>query len=312
MDEHNQEVIVETSDTEEELKQEKYKWTKDRIFMAIIFTFVILATIAIYIMIIIDKTFLFVIVKDYFLKPIYRLDVIYKVLIFFGFMILQVIVAPIPSEIILISCGILFRWWGIPIGIAGSMISAVIAYYISKRGGRSIIDASSKKVKFLDRTIVIFDDWIKRWGIWAIIFGRAVPFIAFDNISYAAGLAKIKDWYYHLATFIGCFPRTAFFSYMGIKVLGENSIEELINDPTLIQSAATRFNTIFFSVFGAFIFIFILMNIVYYVRERRKRMIIESKLDEQENNLITVEEPGSNTNVITTEKEIKNKEREEN
>jgi uncharacterized membrane protein YdjX (TVP38/TMEM64 family) len=277
MDNVKQEENTETETTIEEPKQDRYKWTKDRIFMAIIFTFVILATLAIYIMIIIDNTFLFVIVKDYFLKPLYRLHIAYKVLIFFGFMILQVIIAPIPSEIILISCGILFRWWGIPIGITGSMISAVIAFYVSKRGGRSIIDASSKKVKFLDQTIVIFDDWIKRWGIWAIIFGRAMPFIAFDNISYAAGLAKIKDWYYHLATFIGCFPRTAFFSYMGIKVLGENSIDELINDPSLIQDAASRFNTIFFSVFIAFIFIFILMNVIYFFREQKKSQLELSK-----------------------------------
>jgi uncharacterized membrane protein YdjX (TVP38/TMEM64 family) len=270
MDEIVQEEIAETVDAEEP-KKEKFKWTKDRIFLAIIFTIVVLFTFVIYGLVIWDKTFLFDLIANYFLIPIYQLHVAYKVLIFFGFMILQAIVAPIPSEVILTTGGILFRWWGIPVGVVGSMISAVLAFYISKRGGRSIVDATGEKIKFLDRAIVIFDEWIKRWGIWAILLGRALPFVAFDNISYAAGLAKIKDWYYHLATFIGCFPRTAFYSFIGIGILGEKTIEDLIADPSLIETAASRFNAIFFSLFGIFVFMFILSNVIYYLREKKKK-----------------------------------------
>jgi len=275
----NDEISLTKSRESQELER-KFKWTSDRIIFALMFSFIVIVTIILFILLLIDNTLLFRLITNYFLKPINQLHVTLKILIFFGFMILQSIIAPIPSELILTTGGILFHWWGIPIGVAGSMLSATISYYISKRGGRSIIDASGDKLKIIDRTVIIFDKWIERWGLWAIILSRAVPFIAFDNVSYAAGIAKIEDSHYLIATLIGSIPRTAFYCFMGIKLLGENSIEDLINNPTLIESTASQFNLIFYILFGIMIFAFVVTNTAAYCFERRKHRNGEDSTEE--------------------------------
>ncbi|MEA2071800.1 MAG: TVP38/TMEM64 family protein [Asgard group archaeon] len=261
----------ETNSTEDDKKP--FTWTKDKILLAVIFSIIMLISVGLLIMIFIDDEFLFLIVRDYFIRPIIFLPVWVRVLLFLLIMVVQSLFAPIPSEIILLSGGMIFGlWWGTLIGVVGSMLSAAITYYISKRGGRSIIDASGEKIKLIDRTIFIFDEWIKRWGLWAILLGRAIPMIMFDPVSYAAGLAKIKDKYYFLATFIGSIPRAIFYSFLGVKLLDNQPIEYILDlTPTEVNEVANQFNLIFFIIFGILVVIFILSNVLYYWRENRKK-----------------------------------------
>ncbi|MBD3190916.1 MAG: hypothetical protein GF308_09745 [Candidatus Heimdallarchaeota archaeon] len=251
----------------------KFSWSKDRIILAVIFVVIMGISIALLFLIIRDKTFLFNIVRDYFIAPTLSLSIVLRVLLFLGLMILQSLFAPIPSEIILLSGGMIFGLgWGTVIGIVGSMFSAAITYYLSKRGGRSIIDATSQKVKIIDRTIYIFDEWIRQWGLWAIILGRAIPMIMFDPISYAAGLVKIKDKHYFLATFIGTIPRAIFYAFLGVRLIGNQPPEYILQlTQEEVESMANQFNLIFFIIFGILVAMFALSNILYYLRERKKK-----------------------------------------
>ncbi|MHA1211619.1 MAG: hypothetical protein ACTSSH_04070, partial [Candidatus Heimdallarchaeota archaeon] len=63
----------EKTDEQEETKPKKFSWTKDRIVLAILFVIIMLVSIALLIMIIIDKTFIFTVVIDYFIAPIINL-----------------------------------------------------------------------------------------------------------------------------------------------------------------------------------------------------------------------------------------------
>lgn len=271
------EIDVDTTITPKELKDSEYnekrfKWTRDRIILAIIFVAIILVSIALLIMILIDNTLLFRLVRDYIIIPIVNLHIALQVLIFLGLMILQSLFPPIPSELVLVSGGILFGWaWGSVIGIVGSMFSAAVTFYIAKRGGRSLIDAAGKKSGIIDRTILIFDMWIKKWGMWAIIVGRAVPIIMFDPISYAAGLAKVKDGQYFLATLVGSIPRAIFYCWVGLGL----DVTEVGPD------VASQFNKYFFILFGVLIFMFILSNVIYYIRERRKEKLAKEEAEEE-------------------------------
>jgi len=260
----SKETEEKTDEQEEETKPKKFSWTKDRIVLAILFVIIMLVSIALLVMIIIDKTFIFTIVIDYFIAPIINLHPAVMALIFLCLMILQSLFAPIPSEIILLSGGMLFGlWWGMLLGLVGSMLSAAVTFYLSKRGGRSIIDAAGTKVKIIDRTILIFDRWIKSWGLWAIIVGRAVPVI---------GIANVKDGQYFLATFIGSIPRTIFYAFLGVQLIGNEPPSYLLTlSAEEFETMANQFNTIFFIIFGVLVFMFVLSNVLYYVIQNKKK-----------------------------------------
>ena len=59
------------------------------------------------------------------------------------------------------------------------------------------------------------DRWFARWGMYAVFVGRLVPGIAFDVISYAAGLTRMKFRNFIAATALGIFPQTFLYSYLG-------------------------------------------------------------------------------------------------
>ncbi|MCK5297835.1 MAG: TVP38/TMEM64 family protein [Candidatus Heimdallarchaeota archaeon] len=267
------EEVEEGKDPEiDDSESKKFQWTKDKIVLAIIFSIIILASIALLIVIIVDKEFLFLTVRNWFIAPIIGIHIAWQVLLFLALMILQSLFAPIPSELILLSGGMIFGWvWGTVIGVAGSMVSSVITFYLSKRGGRAIIDATGEKIGLLKRSILVFDIWIKRWGLWAILVGRAVPVIMFDPISYAAGLAKVKDWQYFLATFIGSIPRSIFYVFLGQQLLAGNPIEYILGlTPAEVDDVASKFNTYFFIIFGILVFMFLLSNVIYYLLKRKQ------------------------------------------
>ncbi|NHJ33270.1 MAG: VTT domain-containing protein [Asgard group archaeon] len=302
MDEYKiNEKVTKSEDTEAEKKEEKrFKWKKDQIILAIIFSLIVVVSIALLGIMIWDKNFLFELIRNWFIKPIVELPfgtytrVTLQILIFLCLMVLQSLLVPIPSELILLVGGILFGWWGILIGVIGSLFSAAVTYYLSKRGGRAIVDASGERVGIIKRTIYIFDIWIQRWGLWAILVGRAVPVIMFDPISYAAGLAKIKDWHYFLATFIGSIPRAVFYVFFGIQLLSEYTLEEILVLPAAdIDAVAGQFNTYFFIIFGVLVFMFILSNVIYYLRKRKEKMEAEEKKEGEE-----VEDNSQSTNEI--------------
>jgi uncharacterized membrane protein YdjX (TVP38/TMEM64 family) len=197
----------------------------------------------------------------------------WAVFVFLGLMVMQSLIAPIPSELVLLSGAMIFGFWGGTfLGLIGSMLSASITYYISNKGGRTILDATGEKMGIVNKTILIMDEWIESWGIWAIIVGRAVPFIMFDPISYAAGLSKIKAKPYYIATFIGSIPRGFFFSYLGVQLLGGRPASEIANlTQAEFETIGGQFNTIFLVIFGVLVAMLVIANIVSYIRDKKKR-----------------------------------------
>ncbi|QEE16945.2 TVP38/TMEM64 family protein [Promethearchaeum syntrophicum] len=239
--------------------------------MAIAFTIIVIISIIVFILTIIDNTFLFTNIRKYFILPLLDLG-FWAAFIFLFLMVLQSLIAPIPSELVLLSGAMIFGfWWGVILGIIGSMLSAAITYYVSNRGGRSILEATGEKIGLADRMISIMDEWIENWGFWAIVIGRAVPVIMFDPVSYAAGISNIKPKHYYIATLIGSVPRAIFYAYLGYSMLDGNKpsfLETLPQDQ--FESVSKQFNTIFFVIFGVLVLMLVFANILSYLREKRK------------------------------------------
>ncbi len=144
----------------------------------------------------------------------------------FAVMIIQAVLAPIPSEGILILAGGAFSLsYGFPAGILiavltsglGGIIGAILSYSISKFGGRPIV----KKI-VSEKTLESADNWFKKYGGWAVLIGRLLPFIPFDAISYGAGLTEMRTSSFILATVVGIFPRSLLYTYIGYLI--ENSL----------------------------------------------------------------------------------------
>src|SRR4030095_11451938 len=57
--------------------------------------------------------------------------------------------------------------------------------------------------------------WFARWGVYAVFAGRLLPGVAFDAISYAAGLTNMRFSNFLVATTLGIVPQTFLYSYLG-------------------------------------------------------------------------------------------------
>ena len=262
----------------------KVVWSRKKILMVVLFSIIILISIAVLVWTFIDETFLFTIIRDFFILPL--LDIgFWAYLVFLVLMVVQSLIAPIPSELILLSAGIIFGLWpGMAIGVVGSVISGVVTYFLAVKGGRPIVESAGEYVSLADKFILVMDVWIERWGLWAIIVGRAVPLIMFDPVSYAAGLSKIKWKPYTLATFIGSIPRAIFFAYFGSEMVpsGEPDLADYIRnlDPIELKNVAGEFNTIFYIIFGVLILMLILATILSNRYAKKREMNSDEKSEE--------------------------------
>ncbi len=184
----------------------------------------------------------------------------------FAMMIVQAIAIPIPSELVLIAGGLAFGFpFGWLVGALGSLVAAVLGFYISRKGGRSLA------IRFVgEKGIKFADNWFNRWGIWAVLLGRFAPFIPFDAISYSAGLTTMKLKNFMIPTIIGTLPRALFYTSLGsfFGVTFQQLIEHyrLYGEiPPNLQNMVTQFNYVLLGVVAVIAVIFV----VYWLVTRR-------------------------------------------
>jgi uncharacterized membrane protein YdjX (TVP38/TMEM64 family) len=184
----------------------------------------------------------------------------------FGMMIIQAIAIPIPSELVLIAGGLAFGFpFGWIVGALGSIVAAVLGFYISRKGGRSLA------IKLVgERGINFADNWFNRWGVWAVLLGRFAPFIPFDAISYSAGLTTMKLKNFMIPTIIGTLPRALFYtslgSYFGVTFQQLLDHYRLYGEiPSNLQNMVTQLNYVLLGVVALIAVIFV----VYWLVTRR-------------------------------------------
>ena len=185
-----------------------------------------------------DEEFLTTIIVTWFLIPMTIVG-IFAIPLFFAFMVLQAVLLAIPSELVMLTAGML---WGPFVGgiinVLGGECAAIILFYFSRRGGRPF---AIKTVG--EKNFVVVDDLFNRYGIWAMIVGRMIPFIPFDLISIVSGVVDIKWRDYLIGTLIGVIPRAFFYSIIGWFILVGSGVPDsnsllllLINDPTMFEA----------------------------------------------------------------------------
>ncbi|MBI9089196.1 MAG: TVP38/TMEM64 family protein [Desulfobacterium sp.] len=161
----------------------------------------------------------------FFLFGMYDVDYIKGYILSFGIwapmvsfflMLFQSVVAPLPAFLITFSNAALFGWIkGAILSWSSAMAGAALCFFIAKWFGRALVE------KFTSRpALENIDDFFKRYGPYAILIARLLPFVSFDIVSYAAGLTSMGFWSFFWATGVGQLPATLIYSYAGKMLVG--------------------------------------------------------------------------------------------
>jgi len=142
--------------------------------------------------------------------------------ILFLLMVVQVIIPPIPAEIIVIGAAKLYGVLSTTI-VAGSglFIGSIIVYYFGKFIQKKFEFFFNKnKVKIITQKLKEYDTWI----LWL----RILPYNPSDIISYAAGIIHVEERKFFTITFITSFLRCLILSLLGSYITNLQSIFYII------------------------------------------------------------------------------------
>lgn len=121
---------------------------------------------------------------------------------------------PFPAEFMAIANGMCFGpLWGMVITWVGTMLGAVLAFWLSRALGRPFVERMLKREDWRRA-----DQWLGHHGGRAVFFSRFVPIIAFNLINYAAGLTRIPLWTFLWTTGLGILPMTALMVVLGARM----------------------------------------------------------------------------------------------
>ncbi|MEG0152063.1 MAG: TVP38/TMEM64 family protein [Cellulosilyticaceae bacterium] len=142
---------------------------------------------------------------------------IWAPIISFCLMLLQSIIAPIPSAMIVLSNAALFGWWqGALLSWVSSITGATMCFYIARMLGREAVYKVTNRL-----SIKKVDKFFEKHGKYTVLIARLIPFMSFDIISYAAGLTSMGYSSFIGATAIGQIPTVILYSYIGESLTGE-------------------------------------------------------------------------------------------
>lgn len=126
-------------------------------------------------------------------------------------MVLQALVAPVPVFLVVFANGLTFGvLWGWLLSLAGLTLASAVCFWISRALGRVPVEALAGKAGLASA-----DRWFARRGVWAVLLARLVPGMAFDAVSFAAGLTRMGFGRFLAATVLGSAPSTFLYAYLG-------------------------------------------------------------------------------------------------
>ena len=132
-------------------------------------------------------------------------------------MVLQSVIAPLPAFVITFANGLLFGWaWGALLSWSAAMVGAWVCFWIARSLGRPVVE----RLVGGSHALEVSDLFFERWGPWAILVCRLLPFVSFDLISYGAGLTPVSQRRFLVATGLGQLPATLLYSYLGQHLSG--------------------------------------------------------------------------------------------
>ncbi|MDO8582254.1 MAG: DedA family protein [bacterium] len=144
----------------------------------------------------------------------------------FFLMVLESMVAPIPSEAVMPFAGFLwfqkiFTFWGVIVASTlGSLIGSLISYWIGAKGGRAIVERYGKYLFLNTHHLDVTERFFSRHGEWTIFVSRFIPIVR-HLISIPAGVGKMPLGKFCVYTIVGAGLWNGFLAWVGYA-LGKN------------------------------------------------------------------------------------------
>lgn len=134
----------------------------------------------------------------------------------FFLMVFQSLAAPLPAFVITFANAGLFGWIkGAALSWSSAMAGAILCFAIARLYGRTVVEKFTTR-----RALKEVDIFFEKYGKWAVLIARLLPFVSFDMVSYAAGLTAMGWWEFFWATGLGQLPATLVYSYVGDMLVG--------------------------------------------------------------------------------------------
>jgi len=125
--------------------------------------------------------------------------------------LLASVFSPIPNSILTLAAGRVYGgFYGGLYAYIGGLLGAAVTFWIGRALGREFVAHFVQK-----NDLESVDGIIAKYGVWAIIGGRLVPFMSFDAISYAAGMTSMDFGAFMLASVFGTAPGIFAYAYLG-------------------------------------------------------------------------------------------------
>lgn len=107
---------------------------------------------------------------------------------------------PVPSSLVMVANGGLFgAVAGSVLSVLGAMGSALLAFYLGRRGGRLLAAAAAP------RQVEAAERFFARWGGLAVMLSRPLPILA-ETIAMLAGAGRMGLRRFSLSALAGCVP----------------------------------------------------------------------------------------------------------
>jgi len=154
-------------------------------------------------------------------------------------MMLESMVAPVPSEAVMPFAGMLigdgqFTFAGVIFfSTLGSIIGSLISYYLGYYGGRPLVERFGKYLLLNKHHLDVTENYFKKKGDLTIFFCRFIPVVR-HLISIPAGMGKMNVLKFSIYTIIGAGIWNAFLTYVGFKL--KNNWNEVLKYSTVIDA----------------------------------------------------------------------------
>jgi uncharacterized membrane protein YdjX (TVP38/TMEM64 family) len=126
-------------------------------------------------------------------------------------MVAQALAAPIPHVLVVFANGLAFGvGGGLAVSVTGQTVAAAVCFWLARAVGRGPAEALAGRFGLGSA-----DRWFARWGTAGVVVARLVPGVAFDAVSFAAGLSGMRFGAFVVATALGSAPQALLYAYLG-------------------------------------------------------------------------------------------------
>ncbi|WP_256758950.1 TVP38/TMEM64 family protein [Cohnella sp. WQ 127256] len=118
-----------------------------------------------------------------------------------------------PASVLSMAGGLAFgTWFGMIYTLVGAVTGAVLSFLVAKKIGGGFFRGKE------DPRLVKIERAMERRGFMMVLLLRIAPFVPFDLVSYAAGIAQVRLRAFLPATIIGTLPGTFAYNFLGASL----------------------------------------------------------------------------------------------